>query len=84
NLNSTSNQTTRNSQLKSKPTATIMPLFKSNKNKSSSVATTPAQTPRSSLQAARSKQTSQMTMEQALEAVQKNSLSGPVHLSFIC
>ncbi|KAI8361148.1 hypothetical protein B0O80DRAFT_493749 [Mortierella sp. GBAus27b] len=43
-----------------------MPLFKSNKNKSASAASTPAQTPRSSMQETRPKATA-MTPEEALQ-----------------
>ncbi|KAI8361110.1 hypothetical protein B0O80DRAFT_493716 [Mortierella sp. GBAus27b] len=48
-----------------------MSLFKSNKNKSASAASTPAQTPRSSMQATRPKATT-MTPEEALQMVMDN------------
>ncbi|KAI8601249.1 hypothetical protein EDD21DRAFT_415097 [Dissophora ornata] len=53
-----------------------MSLFKSNKNKTSSAATTPAQTPRSSMQGSRPGQivAGTMTREQAIEmAMEKSS-----------
>ncbi|KAF9100150.1 hypothetical protein BGX27_000484, partial [Mortierella sp. AM989] len=56
----------------STPTTT-MPLFKSNKNKSASVASTPAQTPRTSIQDTRPTQINTMTREQVLEIVLKKS-----------
>ncbi|KAK3815293.1 MAG: hypothetical protein J3Q66DRAFT_441432 [Benniella sp.] len=60
---------------------TIMPLFKSSKNKSASAATTPAATPRSSMQQQRPAQAHQMTQEQALKillnSTMGNAASGP-------
>ena len=44
-----------------------MPLFKSNKNKSASAASTPAQTPRTSMQETRPTQDGTMTKDQALK-----------------
>ncbi|KAI8361146.1 hypothetical protein B0O80DRAFT_525039 [Mortierella sp. GBAus27b] len=52
-----------------------MPLFKSNKNKSASTATTPAQTPRTSMQATRPKTTT-MTPEEALRMIMEKSVNG--------
>ncbi|KAI8361147.1 hypothetical protein B0O80DRAFT_525041 [Mortierella sp. GBAus27b] len=54
----------------------IMPLFKSNKNKSASAATTPAQTPRTSMQEQRPEQleATKMTREQALETLMQKSM----------
>ncbi|KAF8977615.1 hypothetical protein BGZ52_006877, partial [Haplosporangium bisporale] len=56
----------------------IMSIFKSNKsnkNKTASAATTPSQTPRSSMQTARpaSSQANVMTREQALESLMKKT-----------
>ncbi|KAG0221404.1 hypothetical protein BGW41_006804, partial [Actinomortierella wolfii] len=48
-----------------------------NKNKSTSAASSPAQTPRSSMQASRSAD-SKMTKEQALELIHKNAFAGGV------
>ncbi|KAI1287123.1 hypothetical protein EDD11_010552, partial [Mortierella claussenii] len=55
-----------------------MPLFKSNKNKSASAASTPAQTPRTSIHEERpsTAQTgTKMTREQALEKIMKTSMA---------
>ncbi|KAI8361153.1 hypothetical protein B0O80DRAFT_493754 [Mortierella sp. GBAus27b] len=54
----------------------IMSLFKSNKNKSASAATTPAQTPRTSMQEQRPEQleATKMTREQALETLMQKSM----------
>ncbi|KAF9571907.1 hypothetical protein EC968_010560 [Mortierella alpina] len=65
-----------------------MSLFKrSNKNKTtsaaSSVASTPAQTPRSSMQEQRPAQATQMTRDQALEKVMKKSYGGALTGPFI-
>ncbi|KAF9084157.1 hypothetical protein BGX27_003906, partial [Mortierella sp. AM989] len=54
-------------------TITAMSLFKSNKNKSASAASTPAQTPRTSMQATRPSQVDAMTREKAIEAALKKS-----------
>ncbi|KAF9176349.1 hypothetical protein BGZ51_000888, partial [Haplosporangium sp. Z 767] len=54
-----------------------MSLFKSNKNKTSSAASTPAQTPRTSMQeqrAATPMQTTKMTREQALQSIMQKSM----------
>ncbi|KAG0216619.1 hypothetical protein BGX31_000542, partial [Mortierella sp. GBA43] len=53
-----------------------MPLFKSNKNKSASAATTPAQTPRTSMQEQRPEQleATKMTREQALESLMQKTM----------
>ncbi|KAK3843895.1 MAG: hypothetical protein J3R72DRAFT_522287 [Linnemannia gamsii] len=57
-----------------------MSLFKSNKNKTSSAASTPAQTPRPSVDAKRpSAQPTKMTRDQALELV----LSKCLYIIFI-
>ncbi|KAF9310003.1 hypothetical protein BG003_009045 [Podila horticola] len=57
-----------------------MPFFKSNKNKTASAATTPAQTPRSSMQEQRAKP-HKMTQEEALEKLMRvtmgDAASGP-------
>ncbi|KAF9991959.1 hypothetical protein BGZ79_003713, partial [Entomortierella chlamydospora] len=63
-------------------TATIMPFFKSNKNKSASSASTPAQTPtqtpRSSVQVARTAQPNTLlTHEQVLEMVMQKTGAFP-------
>ncbi|KAK3815295.1 MAG: hypothetical protein J3Q66DRAFT_402238 [Benniella sp.] len=62
-------------------TSTTMPLFKSSKNQSASAATTPAATPRSSMQQQRPAQAHQMTQEQALKillnSTMGNASSGP-------
>ncbi|KAF9432188.1 hypothetical protein BGZ76_011150 [Entomortierella beljakovae] len=51
-----------------------MGLFKSNKNKSASAASTPAQTPRSSVQVSRPPvNASPMTQAEAMKIVMKNS-----------
>ncbi|KAG0015178.1 hypothetical protein BGZ82_001513 [Podila clonocystis] len=72
-INTNNTNTFNNKQL---PT---MPFFKSNKNKTASAATTPAQTPRSSMEQ-RSKP-HQMTREEALEKLMRttmgNAASGP-------
>ncbi|KAF9342686.1 hypothetical protein BGX26_007032, partial [Mortierella sp. AD094] len=47
--------------------STTMSLFKSNKNKSASAASTPAQTHRTSMQGTRPSQANTMTREQAVE-----------------
>ncbi|KAF9345917.1 hypothetical protein BGX26_002600, partial [Mortierella sp. AD094] len=62
-----------------------MPFFKSNKNKSASAASTPAQTPRSSVQAARTTQANTlMTHDQVLEMVMQKTTSLPQsHMSNI-
>ncbi|KAF9172508.1 hypothetical protein BGX20_005468 [Mortierella sp. AD010] len=49
-----------------------MSLFKSNKNKSGSAASTPAQTPRTSMQETRPSYTNTMTLEQAVKALEKS------------
>ncbi|KAG0281672.1 hypothetical protein BGZ97_009227 [Linnemannia gamsii] len=51
-----------------------MPLFKSNKNKTSSAASTPAQTPRPSIDAQRLAQAPKMTRDQALELALSKSV----------
>ncbi|KAK3841059.1 MAG: hypothetical protein J3R72DRAFT_524640 [Linnemannia gamsii] len=50
-------------------TITIMPLFKSTKNQSASAATTPAQTPRPSVDAQRPAPATKLTPEQALDSI---------------
>ncbi|KAF9317876.1 hypothetical protein BG003_000188 [Podila horticola] len=52
-----------------------MSIFKSNKNKTASAATTPSQTPRSSTQTARPSlpQAKGMTRDQALESLMKKT-----------
>ncbi|KAG0366654.1 hypothetical protein BGX24_003605 [Mortierella sp. AD032] len=56
-----------------------MSLFKSNKNKTSSAASTPAQTPRTSLNEQRpATQATKMTREQALEMAMRKSVQGPM------
>ncbi|KAF8928691.1 hypothetical protein BGZ58_009450, partial [Dissophora ornata] len=56
-------------------TTSAMPFFKrSSKNQSTSAASTPAQTPRSSMQATRPNQTNTMTVEQALEMAMQKSM----------
>ncbi|KAG0327248.1 hypothetical protein BG000_001038, partial [Podila horticola] len=52
-----------------------MSIFKTNKNKTTSAATTPSQTPRSSMQTARPSppQTKAMTRDQALESLMKKT-----------
>ncbi|KAK3815294.1 MAG: hypothetical protein J3Q66DRAFT_441434 [Benniella sp.] len=72
-------------QIKTTSTSTFqsiaMPLFKSSKNQSASAATTPAATPRSSMQQQRPAQAHQMTQEQALKillnSTMGNASSGP-------
>ncbi|KAF9349100.1 hypothetical protein BGX26_012571 [Mortierella sp. AD094] len=54
-----------------------MSLFKSNKNKSTSAASTPSQTPRTSMQGTRPSHANTMTREQAVE----NALEKCVHYS---
>ncbi|KAF9197850.1 hypothetical protein BGZ49_001547 [Haplosporangium sp. Z 27] len=54
-----------------------MPFFKSNKIKSASAAPTPEQTPRSSMQTLRTKQTTTMTHAQAFEMMQNMPNSYP-------
>ncbi|KAG0017254.1 hypothetical protein BGZ81_010829, partial [Podila clonocystis] len=53
-----------------------MSIFKSNKNKTASAATTPSQTPRSSMQTARPSlpQAKVMTRDQALESLMKKNV----------
>ncbi|KAF9362067.1 hypothetical protein BGX34_006727, partial [Mortierella sp. NVP85] len=62
-------------------TTATMPLFKSSKNQSASASTTPAATPRSSMQQQRPAQAHQMTQEQALKILFSNTMgnasSGP-------
>ncbi|KAG0375372.1 hypothetical protein BGX24_009186 [Mortierella sp. AD032] len=56
-----------------------MSLFKSNKNKTASAATTPAQTPRPSVDAQRpSAQSTKMTREQALEEAMRKTVQAPI------
>ncbi|KAG0248214.1 hypothetical protein BGZ95_008155, partial [Linnemannia exigua] len=57
-----------------------MSLFKSNKNKTASAASTPAQTPRASLNEQRPATTeaTKMTREQALEMAMRKSVQGPM------
>ncbi|GJJ73525.1 hypothetical protein EMPS_05883 [Entomortierella parvispora] len=68
--------TTRlNSNLRpSKQTTTTMSFFKSSKNQSASAASTPAQTPRSSVDGARPAQPTKMTREQAIQIAMEKSL----------
>ncbi|KAF9162550.1 hypothetical protein DFQ26_003435 [Actinomortierella ambigua] len=55
-----------------------MAFFKLNKNKTASAAPSPAQTPRSSMQASRPSNQNKMTPEQTLEELLKNGyLGGP-------
>ncbi|KAF9944801.1 hypothetical protein BGZ72_001954 [Mortierella alpina] len=64
--------------LKQANTPSAMSIFKrSNKNKSASAASTPAQTPRSSMQEQRSAQATKMTREEALEMLMQKSLINP-------
>ena len=51
-----------------------MSLFKSNKNQSGSAASSPAQTPRSSVDAQRPTQANKMTRDQALEMALRKSV----------
>ncbi|KAF8929321.1 hypothetical protein BGZ47_001114, partial [Haplosporangium gracile] len=61
-----------------------MPFFKSNKNKTASTATTPAQTPRSSVDAQRPAQANKMTRDQALElALRKSVQTMPANFSLM-
>ncbi|KAG0067534.1 hypothetical protein BGZ90_000954 [Linnemannia elongata] len=61
-----------------------MSLFKSNKNKTSSAASTPAQTPRSSVDGQRPAQV-KMTRDQALEmALRKSVQTMPTNFSLMC
>ena len=53
-----------------------MSFFKSSKNQSASTASTPAQTPRSSVDGSRLAQANKMTKEQALQMAMDKSL-GP-------
>jgi len=53
-----------------------MPFFKSSKNQSASAASTPAQTPRSSVDGSRPAQANKMTKEQAIQMAMDKSL-GP-------
>ncbi|KAK3828440.1 MAG: hypothetical protein J3Q66DRAFT_434974 [Benniella sp.] len=57
-----------------KTRALTMPFFKSNKNKIASAASTPGQTPRSSMQALRPVKAAPMTREQALEIIMQKSV----------
>ncbi|KAF9901537.1 hypothetical protein BX616_002226 [Lobosporangium transversale] len=65
-----------------------MPLFKSNKNKSASAATTPAQTPRTSIHEERPMTTKagtnahKMTRDQALEVIMKTSMGNAANTAF--
>ncbi|KAF8944142.1 hypothetical protein BGZ47_004600, partial [Haplosporangium gracile] len=52
-----------------------MSLFKSNKNKTASAATTPTQTPRTSLNEQRPE--TKMTQEQAIKMVMKKTVQAP-------
>ncbi|KAG0076172.1 hypothetical protein BGZ93_001110, partial [Podila epicladia] len=59
------------------PLLLTMSIFKSNKNKTASAATTPSQTPRSSMQNTRPASSSPakgMTRDEALESLMKKSL----------
>ncbi|KAF9129655.1 hypothetical protein BG015_004116 [Linnemannia schmuckeri] len=58
----------------SEHTSTTMSPFKSNKNKTSSAASTPAQTPRPSVDTQRPAQASKMTRDQALELALRKSV----------
>ncbi|KAF9154400.1 hypothetical protein DFQ27_001433 [Actinomortierella ambigua] len=49
-----------------------MPFFKSNKNKTASAAPSPAQTPRTSLQATRPAADDKLTKDQAMGKIMKN------------
>ena len=61
-----------------------MSLFKSNKNKTSSAASTPAQTPRPSVDAQRPSQVPKMTRDQALElALRKSVQVMPANFSLL-
>ena len=67
-----------------KNTLTTMSLFKSNKNKTASAATTPAQTPRTSLNEQRPPQTgTKMTRDQALETALNKTVQSPARFSNI-
>ncbi|KAK5815743.1 hypothetical protein F5H01DRAFT_379468 [Linnemannia elongata] len=72
------------SSLSSQPTIQpAMSLFKSNKNKTSSAASTPAQTPRSSVDGQRPAQV-KMTRDQALEmALRKSVQTMPANFSLM-
>ncbi|KAI7817974.1 hypothetical protein BC939DRAFT_532346 [Gamsiella multidivaricata] len=51
-----------------------MPFFKSNKNKTSSAASTPVQTPRSSIQTTRTaNQSNLLTLDQVIDLAMKKS-----------
>ncbi|KAF9417666.1 hypothetical protein BGZ76_004503 [Entomortierella beljakovae] len=79
---SLTSQTNNNTLIQVYDTATtIMPLFKSNKNNTSSAATTPAQTPRTSMQEPRPSQSYTVTKEKALEiALGKiDRINGPMN-----
>ncbi|KAF9963222.1 hypothetical protein BGZ73_002383, partial [Actinomortierella ambigua] len=54
-----------------------MAFFKINKNKTASTASSPAQTPRSSMQGSRP--ANKMTKEQAMDLINKNAFAGGVH-----
>ncbi|KAG0039111.1 hypothetical protein BGZ89_007954, partial [Linnemannia elongata] len=61
-----------------------MSLFKSNKNKTSSAASTPAQTPRPSVDTHRPSQVPKMTRDQALEmALRKSVQTMPANFSLL-
>ncbi|GJJ73531.1 hypothetical protein EMPS_05889 [Entomortierella parvispora] len=55
-------------------TTTTMSFFKSSKNQSASAASTPAQTPRTSVDGARPVQPTKMTREQAVQIAMEKSL----------
>ncbi|KAF9325681.1 hypothetical protein BG006_010835 [Podila minutissima] len=59
-----------------------MPFFKSNKNKTASAATTPAQTPRSSMQEQRTK-SHKMTQEEALEKLMRVTMGDAANGPYI-
>ncbi|KAG0254175.1 hypothetical protein BG011_005918 [Mortierella polycephala] len=63
-----------------------MSLFKSNKNKTSSAASTPAQTPRTSIQEQRTAtpiQATKMTREQALQSIMQKSMRDVPFAAFV-
>ncbi|KAG0342009.1 hypothetical protein BG004_005788 [Podila humilis] len=65
-----------------KSMAGAMSFFKSSKNQTSSAASTPAQTPRSSIQGQRPK-SQQMTREEALEKIMRTAMKDAVNGPFI-
>ncbi|KAF9967521.1 hypothetical protein BGZ73_000515 [Actinomortierella ambigua] len=64
---------TSHSILLSATTTSTMAFFKLNKNKTASAASTPAHTPRSSMQTTRHFEETKMTQEQALSKLRKEA-----------